>query len=73
VTPTATGLTVKNPALAYLAGLPDQGRIEFESLGDFTNRYSPVQSISATEITMAQPAWVAIRAATSLVRIPPEE
>ncbi|MGV9606142.1 right-handed parallel beta-helix repeat-containing protein [Streptomyces sp. NPDC003631] len=57
VTPTATGLTVKNPALSYLATLPDQRRIEFESLGDFTNRYSPVQSISATEITMAQPAW----------------
>lgn len=57
VTPTATGLTIKNPALASLASLPDQGRIEFESLGDFTNRYSPVQSISPTEITMAQPAW----------------
>ncbi|MCX4580570.1 right-handed parallel beta-helix repeat-containing protein [Streptomyces sp. NBC_01571] len=57
VSPTATGLTIKNPALSYLATLPDQGRIEFESLGDFTNRYSPVQSISATEITMAQPAW----------------
>ena len=57
VTPTATGLTIKNPALNYLATLPDQGRIEFESLGDFTNRYSPVQSISATEIKMAQPAW----------------
>lgn len=57
VTPTGTGLTIKNPALAYLAGLPDQSRIEFESLGDFTNRYSPVQSISPTEITMAQPAW----------------
>ncbi|MFJ6393324.1 right-handed parallel beta-helix repeat-containing protein [Streptomyces sp. NPDC091972] len=57
VTPTATGLTIKNPALNYLATLPDQGRIEFESLGDFTNRYSPVQSISGTEIKMAQPAW----------------
>jgi hypothetical protein len=57
VTPTATGLTIKNPALSYLATLPDQSRIEFESLGDFTNRYSPVKSISTTEITMAQPAW----------------
>jgi hypothetical protein len=57
VTPTPTGLTINNPALSYLADLPDQGRIEFESLGDFTNRYSPVQSISPTEITMAQPAW----------------
>ncbi|TQJ12198.1 right-handed parallel beta-helix repeat-containing protein [Kribbella jejuensis] len=57
VTPTATGLTINNSALSYLATLPDQGRIEFESLGDFTNRYSPVQSISPTAITMAQPAW----------------
>ena len=57
VTVTATGLTIKNPALAYLADLPDQGRIEFQSLGDFTNRYSPVQSISGNTITMAQPAW----------------
>ncbi|WP_236551709.1 right-handed parallel beta-helix repeat-containing protein [Aeromicrobium sp. 9AM] len=57
VTPTAKGLTIKNSALSYLASLPDQGRIEFESLGDFTNRYSPVKSISPTEITMAQPAW----------------
>lgn len=57
VTPTATGLTIKNPALSSLATLPDQGRIEFESLGDFTNRYSPVKSISGSEITMKQPAW----------------
>ena len=57
VTVTATGLTIKNPALAYLADLPDQGRIEFQSLGDFTNRYSPVGSISGDTITMAQPAW----------------
>ncbi|WP_292853262.1 fibronectin type III domain-containing protein, partial [Microbacterium sp.] len=57
VTPTATGLTIKNSALAYLAGLPDQKRIEFETLGDFTNRYTPVQSISSTQITMQQPAW----------------
>jgi hypothetical protein len=57
VTPTATGLTINNPALSHLATLPDQGRIEFESLGDFTDRYSPVQGISTGEITMAQPAW----------------
>ncbi|PPF89571.1 hypothetical protein C5B96_01435 [Subtercola sp. Z020] len=57
VTPTATGITINNPSLAYLATLPDQGRIEFESLGDFTNRYSPVQSISATAISMVQPIW----------------
>ena len=50
-------MTINNPALAYLADLPDQDRIEFESLGDFTDRYSPVQSIGGSTITMAQPAW----------------
>ena len=50
-------MTINNPALAYLADLPDQDRIEFESLGDFTDRYSPVQSIVGSTITMAQPAW----------------
>lgn len=57
LTLTPTGMTINNPALAYLADLPDQDRIEFESLGDFTDRYSPVQSIEGSTITMAQPAW----------------
>lgn len=57
LTLTPTGMTINNPELAYLADLPDQDRIEFESLGDFTDRYSPVQSIEGSAITMAQPAW----------------
>jgi len=57
LTLTPTGMTINNPALAYLADLPDQDRIEFESLGDFTDRYSPVQSIVGDTITMTQPAW----------------
>lgn len=57
LTLTPTGMTINNPALAYLADLPEQDRIEFESLGDFTDRYSPVQSIAGSTITMAQPAW----------------
>lgn len=57
LTLTPTGMTIDNPELAYLADLPDQDRIEFESLGDFTDRYSPVQSIAGSTITMAQPAW----------------
>lgn len=54
---TADGITIKNPALAFLADLSDQDRMEFQSLGDFTNRYSPVESISGSTIAMAQPAW----------------
>jgi hypothetical protein len=57
LTLTPTGMTINNPELAYLANLPRQNRIEFESLGDFTDRYSPVQSIAGSTITMAQPAW----------------
>ncbi|MFI2363017.1 right-handed parallel beta-helix repeat-containing protein [Promicromonospora sp. NPDC019610] len=57
VTPTPAGLTINNRRLDYLGELPDQDRIEFQSLGDFTNRYSPVESIDGSMITMAQPAW----------------
>ncbi|WP_433438192.1 right-handed parallel beta-helix repeat-containing protein [Nonomuraea sp. CA-141351] len=57
VTITASGMQIKNPALNYLATLPDQTRIEVESQGSFTDRYAPVQSISGTAITMQQPAW----------------
>ncbi|WP_145926680.1 ricin-type beta-trefoil lectin domain protein [Amycolatopsis orientalis] len=54
---TARGMTITNPALNYLATLPQQNRIELESLNSFTDRFSPVQSISGTTVTMQQPAW----------------
>ncbi|MEV4602982.1 right-handed parallel beta-helix repeat-containing protein [Amycolatopsis sp. NPDC049253] len=54
---TTTGLSIVNPALDYLATLPDQNRIEVESQNSFTDRYAPVQHISGTTITMQQPAW----------------
>jgi hypothetical protein len=54
---TTTGMTITNSALNYLAGLPQQNRIEVESQNSFTNRYAPVQSISGNTITMQQPAW----------------
>ena len=54
---TATGLTIVNPNLDYLATLPEQNRIEVESEDSFTDRYAPVQSISGTDVTMQQPAW----------------
>ncbi len=54
---TTTGMNITNPALNFLATLPQQNRIEVESQNSFTNRYSPVQSISGTTITMRQPAW----------------
>ncbi|MCS5717698.1 Ig-like domain-containing protein [Herbiconiux sp. CPCC 205763] len=51
------GIQVLNPSLGYLADLPQQNRIEFESMGDFTDRYTPVQSIQGNTITMSQEAW----------------
>ncbi|SFJ94661.1 Right handed beta helix region [Amycolatopsis sacchari] len=54
---TPTGLSIVNPALGYLATLPDQDRIEVESQNSFTDRYAPVESITGTTITMRQPAW----------------
>jgi hypothetical protein len=54
---TTAGMNITNPALNFLATLPQQNRIEVESQNSFTNRYSPVQSISGTTITMQQPAW----------------
>src|SRR5690625_4045550 len=57
LTVTPTGMTIEDPDLAFLSDLPNQGRIELQALGDFTNRYSPVESIDGTTVTMAQPAW----------------
>ncbi|NUS15385.1 MAG: right-handed parallel beta-helix repeat-containing protein [Streptomyces sp.] len=54
---TATGMTIVNSALNYLASLPQQNRIELESQNSFTDRYAPVQLISGSTITMQQPAW----------------
>lgn len=53
----ATGITLKNPALAFMNDLPQQDRIDFEAKGDFTYRYSPVASIAGGKATMQQPAW----------------
>ncbi|OLF15035.1 hypothetical protein BU204_24170 [Actinophytocola xanthii] len=54
---TSTGMTFSNPALSYLNTLANQNRVEVESVNSFTDRYSPVQSISGNAITMQQPAW----------------
>jgi len=54
---TSSGMNIVNSALNYLAGLPEQNRIEVESQNSFTDRYAPVSSISGTTVTMQQPAW----------------
>jgi hypothetical protein len=56
-TATTSGLRFSNGALNYLNGLTNQNRVEVESVGSFTDRYVPVQSIAGNVITMQQPAW----------------
>ncbi|MGI5270451.1 ricin-type beta-trefoil lectin domain protein [Nonomuraea sp. CA-218870] len=56
-TASSTGLRFTSGALSYLNDLADAGRVEMESVGSFTDRYAPVQSISGNLITMRQPAW----------------
>ncbi|MEO3876256.1 ricin-type beta-trefoil lectin domain protein [Nonomuraea sp. B12E4] len=53
----STGMRFSNSALSYLNSLANQSRVEMESIGSFTDRYAPVQSISGNLITMRQPAW----------------
>jgi hypothetical protein len=53
----ATGITLKNENLAFLNDVPEQDRIDFEAKGDFTYRYSPVESITGNKVSMKQPAW----------------
>lgn len=54
---TSTGMRFSNSALNYLNNLGNQNRVEVESVNSFTDRYSPVQSISGNFLTMQQPAW----------------
>ncbi|SDH46914.1 Ricin-type beta-trefoil lectin domain-containing protein [Lentzea fradiae] len=54
---TDTGMRFSNSALSYLNGVANQNRVEVESVNSFTDRYSPVQSISGNFLTMQQPAW----------------
>ncbi|SMQ62127.1 right-handed parallel beta-helix repeat-containing protein [Agreia sp. VKM Ac-1783] len=53
----ASGITLTNENLAFLNDVPQQDRIDFEAKGDFTYRYSPVESIAGNKVTMKQPAW----------------
>lgn len=53
----ATGFEVTNPDLAWVTEVAQPGRMEVEATGFFTDRFSPVQSISGRTVTMQQPAW----------------
>ncbi|GAA1941561.1 RICIN domain-containing protein [Kitasatospora viridis] len=52
-----TGLTIQNSNLTWIGNLPEQNRIELEAQNSFTDRFTPLQSISGTTVTMQEPAW----------------
>ena len=54
---TAEGITVRDAKYDYLAGLTDQARLEVESTGFFTDRFSPVEKVAGRTLVMKQPAW----------------
>lgn len=51
------GIVLKDAKYAYLAKLPEQGRMEVRATGFFTMRISPVQEVSGLKLVMKQPAW----------------
>lgn len=56
VTFSESGLTIARPPVD-LAGLSDVRRVEIESQGFFSARFSPVDSIEGNRLVMQQPAW----------------
>ena len=54
---TRQGIVLKDEKYAYLAGLPEQDRIEASSTGFFTKRISPVEKVVGKTLVMKQPAW----------------
>jgi hypothetical protein len=54
---TMDGILFKDARFDYLAKLPDQGRLEVEGTGFFTDRFSPVDRVSGRTLVMKQPAW----------------
>lgn len=57
LTANAAGYAFTSAALVYLNNLTGQSRIDIESVGSFTDRYSPVLHIVGNAIAMVQPSW----------------
>jgi hypothetical protein len=54
----AKGFVVNDPALAeQLRQVRDPSTMDFRAVLSFTDRYTPVASISGNQVTLAQPAW----------------
>jgi hypothetical protein len=51
------GWTFTNASLSYVNRLAQPQRAELDIIGSWTNRYSPIQNVTNSSVTMAQPAW----------------
>jgi len=51
------GIQIVDPAWRFLADLPDQGRMEVENTGFFTDRRAVVERIEGDRILLRQPGW----------------
>lgn len=51
------GLAVRDERFGDLSALGNQSSLEVVSMGSFTDRVSPVESIVGNELRMVQPAW----------------
>jgi hypothetical protein len=54
---TESGLTIKDPAFAYLLKVAHPERMEVRATGFFTERISPVAGVANGALLMKQPAW----------------
>lgn len=51
------GIQIVDPAWRFLASLPDQGRMEVENTGFFTDRRAVIERIEGDRILLRQPGW----------------
>jgi len=51
------GFSFTSSRLSFLNNLMQPGRAELNVIGSWTNRYSPIESVSNGTVTMVQPAW----------------
>jgi len=51
------GMEIIDPGWLFLAGLPDQTRMEVENTAWFTHRHAVVDHIAGNRIVMKQPGW----------------
>jgi len=51
------GWSFTSSSLSFLNNLQQPARADLHAIGSWTDRYSPIQSVSSGTVTMVQPAW----------------